>query len=139
MWLGGTEYAAGDGGVVTVPFSTSPGRQPIVIRRGDFASLDFLDHNAENYALTAGIHVDREALSRKVAAVLVRPGLTLNGLPVAVRLLEDVKLRIMATDSDGIASSTEVPDFKLFEDRESVHEFRVPGRLAKLRCTLRRR
>jgi len=45
-------------------------------------------------------------------------------------------LVITATDQDGIASSTQVPDFKLFEDRESVHEFRVPSRLASLSITL---
>src|SRR5262249_6283784 len=31
---------------------------------------------------------------------------------------------------------TEVPDFKLFEDRESTHEFRTPGRLNKLGVTI---
>ena len=29
-----------------------------------------------------------------------------------------------------------MPDFKLFEDRESVHEFRVPSRLASLTVSL---
>ncbi len=29
-----------------------------------------------------------------------------------------------------------MPDFKLFEDRESVHEFRVPSRLAALTVSL---
>src|SRR5205807_6177628 len=85
----------------------------------------------------AGVHMDRESLlTRKIAAVLIRPGLFLNGQPVSVKLLEEVKLRITATDQDGIATSTEVPNFKLFEDRESVHEFRVPARLASLTIAL---
>ena len=87
-----------------MPFSTSPGRQPIVLSRGDFACLDYLDHQPEAYRLTAGIHVDREALlTQRLATVLVRPGLYLNGTPVSVKLLEEVKLRITATDQDGIA------------------------------------
>ena len=73
---------------------------------------------------------------RHLATVLVRPGLFLNGKPVSVKLLEEVKLRINATDHAGIATSTEVPDFKLFEDRESIHEFRVPSRLASFNVTL---
>src|SRR6185312_14786754 len=41
-----------------------------------------------------------------------------------------------SVDQNGIASTSEVPDFKLFEDRESTYEFRTPGRLHKLGITL---
>jgi hypothetical protein len=137
VWLNGQEFKANDKGVVLVPFSTAPGRQPLVISQGDFSSLDFLDHQAENYTLTAGIHVDRESLlTQRLASVLVRPSLRINGLPVSVKLLEEVRLVIVAIDQDGIASSTEAPDFKLFEDREAVHEFRVPSRLQSLNVSL---
>jgi hypothetical protein len=137
VWFGGLEYQADKDGRIIIPFSTNPGRQPIIVRRGDFACLDFLQHQAENYQLQAGIHVDREALlTQRVAAVLVRPGLFLNGRPVSVKLLEDAKLRIIATDHAGIATSTEIPKFRLFEDREAIHEFRVPARLASLNVTL---
>jgi hypothetical protein len=137
VWFGGAEYRPDKDGRIVFPFSTNPGRQPIVLHRGDFACLDFLEHQAENYHLQAGIHVDREALlTQRVAAVLVRPGLLLNGKPVSIKLLEEVKLRITATDHAGIATSTEIPNFKLFEDRESIHDFRVPSRLASLNVTL---
>jgi hypothetical protein len=135
--FGGAEYQPDKDGRIILPFSTNPGRQPIVLRRGDFACLDFLEHQAETYQLRAGIYVDRESLlTQRIAKVLVRPGLFLNGKPVSVKLLEEVKLGITATDHAGIASSTEIPAFKLFEDRESIHEFRVPSRLASLQVTL---
>jgi hypothetical protein len=137
LWLGGQEYGPGPDGRIVVPFGSNPGRRPIVLRSGDFASLDYLDHQTENYQLTAGMYVDREALlSRRLANVIVRPGLALNGTPVSVGILEEVKLRIAATDQDGTVTTQEAPDFKLFEDRESVHEFRVPPRLASLAVTL---
>lgn len=137
VWLGGREYTADESGTATVPFSSEPGRRPVVLGNGEFACLDHIEHLPEGYRLDAGIHADRESLvTQKVAPVLVRPGLLLNGKPVSVKLLEDVKLRIVSTDHSGISSSTEVPDFKLFEDRESVHEFRVPPRLAALTVTL---
>jgi hypothetical protein len=137
VWLGGQEYRADADGTITVPYSTSPGRQPIVISKGDLASLDHLQHEAENYGLTAGIHVDREALlSQRLASLIVRPVLYLNGHPVSIKLLEEVKLHLTAIDHDGIATATEIPNFKLFEDRESVHEFRVPPRLATLNVSL---
>jgi hypothetical protein len=137
VWLSGQEYAPDADGKVMVPFTTQPGRQPIVISRGDFACQDYLDHQPEHYELKAGIYVDRESLlSQRVANVLVRPGLKINGIPVSLKLLEEIKLRIIATDLDGIATSTEVPNFKVFEDREATYEFRVPARLANVHFTL---
>lgn len=137
VWLNGQEFTPAKDGAVVVPYSTSPGRRPVVVSRGDFACLDHLQHQPEAFRLTAGIHVDRESLlSQRVAQLLVRPGLTLNGQPVSVGLLEDVRLRVTSADHDGVPSSVEVPDFKLFEDRESVHEVRVPPRLAALTVTL---
>ncbi|HEV3006643.1 MAG TPA: hypothetical protein VGX78_19390, partial [Pirellulales bacterium] len=151
LWLAGHEYKAGKDGLIVVPFSTTPGRQPIVLsapipradRAGDdgalnderptYSTLDFFQHEAENYALTAGFYVDREALLRgKTAEVVIRPGLTVNATPISLKLLEEVKLSITSTDLDGTATTQEVPDFKLFEDREAIHEFRVPLRLASI-------
>jgi hypothetical protein len=137
VWLGGKEYACDGDGKGIVPFSAQPGRRPVVLTKGDYSCLDTIDHQPESYRLTAGIHVDRESLlTSKTASVIIRPALFLNGLPVSIKLLEEVKLRITSVDHDGIASSTEVPDFKLFEDRESVHEFRTPGRLHALTVAL---
>jgi hypothetical protein len=137
IWFGGHEYAADEEGRITVPFSTAPGRQPIVLEQGDFASLDFFQHEAENYTLSAGIYVDRESLlTRKKAQVLIRPGLFINGTPTSLEILEEVKLAITSVDHDGIAATQEVRDFKLFEDRESIHEFQVPARTSSVSFAL---
>jgi len=137
VWLSNVEYKADKDGLITVPFSAAPGRRPIVLSRGDFASLDTLGHQPENYRLSAGIHVDRESLlAQKVAPILVRPGLFLNDTPVSIKLLEEVRLRITSIDHNDIPASTEVSDFKLFEDREATHEIRVPARLKSLNVTL---
>lgn len=153
LWLAGHEYKAGKEGPISVPFSTNPGRQTIVITAplpaekkagaaaaapgGTYSSLDYFQHEAESYALTAGFYVDREALlRRKSAEVVIRPGLAINGTPVSLKLLEEVKLTVTSTDLDGIATSQEVPKFELFEDREATHEFQVPARLATIAFTL---
>ncbi|HUG70756.1 MAG TPA: hypothetical protein VMM76_23605, partial [Pirellulaceae bacterium] len=137
IWLAGHEYLPEEDGLVLVPFSTNPGRQPIVLSRGDLSSLAFFEHQAENYQLAAGIYADRESLlKRTVVPVLVRPGLYLNGSPVGIADLEDVRLTIASVDHDGVSTTKEVKDFKLFEDRESIYEFQVPPRLAQLTFTL---
>lgn len=137
LCMTGAEYTADKDGTIFVPYSTQPGRKPIVVTVGDFACLDFLNHQAEGYTLTAGIHIERESLlNQRLAKVLVRPCVYINGIPQSLQLLSHVKLRLIATDQDGIASTTEVPDFKIFEDRESTYEFRVPPRLQSLQVHL---
>ena len=51
-------------------------------------------------------------------------------------LLESVRLTLEAVDADGIVTRQEKPEFALSEARESVCEFPVPDRLARLRVRL---
>ena len=132
--LGGVEYVADkEDGLITIPFSNSPRRQKIIISHNGFTSFDEFDHQSENYQLTAGIYVDREALlQRKKAQVMVRPMLRVNGVPVTLSILEDIALTITTIDQDGVASTKKFKDYKLFEDRETVTEFRVSENLRQL-------
>ncbi|MEO8498887.1 MAG: hypothetical protein ABI614_27815, partial [Planctomycetota bacterium] len=140
IWLAGHEYKADDQGRIVVPFSTEPGEQAIIIEHGGLSSLAHFEHQAENYQLVAGIYVDRESLlKRATSPVIVRTGLVLNGTPIGLAGLEDVRLTIASTDHDGVASTKEVKDFKLFEDRESVYEFQTPALLSQLTFTLQAR
>ena len=84
LWLAGKEFDPDKDGNILVPFSTNPGPQPIVLQTADgFASLDSFNHQAENYAFTAGIYVDRATLIKGgTSAVIIRPGLTVDGQPV---------------------------------------------------------
>ena len=138
LWLSGHQYSADEDGLITVPFSNQPGRQPIILSHGGFSSLDNFSHESENYSLTTGIYVDRASLlNRKKAKVIVRPVLYLNGVPVTISILEDVRLVINSTDLDDISSSKEVSGFELAEDRESVYEFTTPKRLSQISFTLK--
>ncbi|MBM4096378.1 MAG: hypothetical protein FJ261_06345 [Planctomycetes bacterium] len=135
--LGEREFVADAAGRLMVPFAESAGRRRIVLSKGDFACLDTLDQAAESYALTAGIHADREALlAGREATVVVRAGLSLNGELVSLAKLSQARLSIFATDTDGVPTREEIGDFKLFEDRESFYAIRVPRRLASLTVTL---
>ncbi|HTN75370.1 MAG TPA: hypothetical protein VL096_08990, partial [Pirellulaceae bacterium] len=141
LWLAGHEYFSEKDGTIHVPFSNNPGRQPIVLTaksaQGEYSALSHFQHEGENYALQTGFYVDREALlARKTAQLVLRTGLLVSGVPVSVKLLEEVKLTITSTDLDGVASQQVLSDVKLFEDRDTTHEFQVPARLANLQFTL---
>ena len=133
VWLSGKQYKGDESGVILLPYASSPGRKPLVLERGNQASLEMIDHLAESYGLSAGFHVERESLlARGQAELLVRAQLTLAGKPVSKALLEDVRLHITAVNLDGISTTQEVKDFKLGESREATHLFQTPDRLASL-------
>ncbi|MCY2927218.1 MAG: hypothetical protein NT031_17655 [Planctomycetota bacterium] len=138
LWMAGHEYKPAPDGKIVVPFSTKPGQQQIILSDGRSASLAQFDHQPESYQLSAGIYVDRESLlARQKATVIVRPALALNGTPVTLSVLEDVRLVLTSTDHDGVTSTKEVTPFKLSESAESTHEFQVPARLGKIHFTLK--
>ena len=61
----------------------------------------------------------------------------MGGTPVSRKVLEDVRLVITSIDLDGVTTTKEVPDVKLFDDRETTYDFQVPQRLASIQFQLR--
>ena len=140
IWLAGHKYEPDEDGLIVIPFTARPTRQPIILSRGNFSTLDAFSHTAETYSLAAGIHVDREALIQgQKATVLIRPVLYLNDSPVTLSILKDVSLTIASVDRDGVSTVKDVKDFKLFESRESTYEFKVPAKLSRLTFTVKGR
>ena len=136
-WLGGRAFAAGKDGRILVPFSTAPDAEHLIVRHGGFAARVAFDHLAEQYALSAGIYVDREALIRRERAQLaVRPLLRVNGQPVSLKLLKEARLTVRATDLQGLVTTKEFPDLTLREDAETVQEIQVPEHTVALAVTL---
>lgn len=133
VWLAGHEFKADKDGTVTVPYTTKPGKVAIIIETGGFATLEFFYHQAEAYALAAGIYVDWEALIRDhKAQVLVRPDLRLNGEHVALALLEEPVLEITSFSADGTKASRRVTDLVLTAEREYTCEIQVPDNVSRL-------
>ncbi|HOI91937.1 MAG TPA: hypothetical protein PLK28_15660 [Candidatus Rifleibacterium sp.] len=140
IMLAGTEYRPDQNGQIVVPYTTSPGNRQIIIRQGEFAALHTFSHLGEAYSLEASIHVDREALlAGRTAKVIVRPVLSINGCPADVGLLQEPALLITSVDRDGVSSTREITDFKLFNDKETVHEFKTPDKLRSVTFSLRGR
>ncbi|MBF0502442.1 MAG: hypothetical protein HQM09_20055 [Candidatus Riflebacteria bacterium] len=138
LWLSGREYTAEAGGAITVPYSTNAGSQKIVIENEGFAALHTFNHRSEDYTLTAGFHSDRESLiDGRVCKLLIRPELSLNGIPVDLGLLEEPFLTIETVDRDGITATKDVRDLKIASNAETVYEFKVPEKLVKVSFTLR--
>lgn len=136
--VGGQRFSANKESEIIIPFSNAAGSQAVILGDGEgFTQLENITLEGENYALTAGFHVPRESLlSGKKATLAVRPTLTMNGAPVDLRLLEDVKLTIMSTTQDGVSSSIVKDKLKLVQNKETTVEISVPERLKELRFFL---
>ena len=137
IWVAGREFTPSEDGTITIPFSTQPKRERVVISRGSLSSLGWFVHPSEQYQLNAGIFVDRESLLRAGKAnIVIRPQLRLSGTPVSLKLLTDISLVINATDLDDVSSSKEVKSLELNESNETAYEFQVPARLHRIQFTL---
>ena len=87
-WASGREFPATEDGTIVLPFTAAPAEEDVVLMAGEFASLARIMRQSENYRLEAGIHIDRESLVAGMnATVVVRPRLTMNGIPVSLSLL----------------------------------------------------
>jgi hypothetical protein len=136
-WFGGREWAADKDGEILLPFSTDPGEKKVALRSGNRASLATFVHRPESYSLAGNAHVAREQLvAGQTAKLLVRPQLRLEGHPVSLALVQEPRLRIVATDLDGRSTTQDVRLPALQDDRDVVHELRVPERLRSLHVTL---
>ena len=129
-WLGGREFAPDAEGRIFVPFAADNAKKSqehLVIRQGGFAARVGFAHLAETYSLETGTYVDREALIRREKAqIALRPVLRVNGVPTSLKLLEEVRLTVRATDLRGINTDKVFTDVALREDAETVQEIQVP-------------
>ncbi len=139
VWIADREFPCDDKGRTLLPFSNSPGDRSAVIQDTEgFATMARLKQSSEAYKLSAGIHLEQEALrSGGKARILIRPTLTLAGETISLKNIESASLHLASTNLDGLPATTSVADFKLASDREATHEFRVPDRLTQITATLR--
>jgi hypothetical protein len=138
--FGGHDYRADAKGRILVPFSTAPGEQAILLRHGAVATVASFFHLAESHGFTAGFYVERESLvAGNRATLLLRPQLTIAGVPAGSARLECPALSIEATDRHGTTTTRTVPNLELFTDGETAVPFTVPDELASIAFTLRAR
>lgn len=133
LTLEGKEYAAGDDGVVRLPFTSRAASRNALLRHGALAKVTTFEHRAERYELRASVHVDREQLlAGEEATAIVRASLYLADVPVSLSLLEEISFDVCTVDRDGVESRVTVDDFPLSDERETTHAFRVPEGLVSI-------
>lgn len=139
LWIGRNRYESNKSGRLVLPFSNSPGIRSVVIQDSNgYATMAKLALPREEYRITAGMHLDQESLrSGGKGRLILRPTLEVAGQTISLSEIESAALELKSTDLEGLPARMTVEDLKLMGDREFVHEFRVPDRLANLVITLR--
>ncbi len=122
-WLGDREYTPDDQGSFVVPFSTSPGRTPILLFCGDLATVGDLNLYRETYELGSSVLLERQSLTAgRTARAIVRSSLTISGSPVSLAVIKRPTWEITLVDAQGVASTKSQP-LALDDDDASVLEW----------------
>ncbi len=131
--MGDRVYQPNQQGNIILPYAEQNLTRNIILVDGDFASHATILNHQEAYALEAGFLVDRQSLvAGSMAEVVVSLRLSCNNQPISVRLLEDAKLMVTATDSDGISTSQMVETLELEDGDDLTHIFLVPQNLRQI-------
>lgn len=140
LWAAGRKYKCDESGTFTVPYSTSPSRQTIIMRHGETTCRETFDHQEESYSWQVGFHCDKEQLlTRNKAEVLVRACLYLGETPTSLDLLKEACLTIVTTDQNDVQSTLEFRDSELqfSDENEALVEFQVPENVRTVQMNLR--
>ncbi|WP_197355824.1 hypothetical protein [Aureliella helgolandensis] len=133
----GQTYLPNQQGEITLPYAEQTVRRKVLLVEEQLAVPVTITHRSESYELQARFLLDRQSLvAGTQTAIAIRTRLSCNGRPISIRLLEDAQLSVVATDSDGIATSRTVPVTDLEDGDELIYPFLVPQRLANLKLTL---
>ncbi|MCH2205497.1 MAG: hypothetical protein MK132_06475 [Lentisphaerales bacterium] len=138
IYINGHTYKTHEKGFILVPYTSKATVQKIILKHGEFASLESFEHKAENYDLQTKFFIHRESLiPNNKATVLIHGSLHLNGSRVPLELLKNVSLTLKSTDSKGISSSLTVDDFKLNKSKNTPFTFNVPQNLRNMSFSLK--
>nr|MBA3464432.1 hypothetical protein [Deltaproteobacteria bacterium] len=136
-WIGDREYTPDEKGSFVVPFSTSPGRTPILLFCGDIATVQELALYRETYHLHTAVLLDRQALTAgRIAKAIVRASLSVHGSPVSLAVVKRPTWEVTLTDAQGV-SSTKTQPLVLDDANASVLEWPMGEDTARVSITVR--
>ena len=136
-WIGDREYLADDRGQFVVPFSTAPGRQPMLLSSGDIATVQYLELARESYQLAGNLILDREGLAAgRLAKAIARVSLTCAGMPASLTLLKRTTWDVTLTDRHGVATTKSQP-LVLTDDGAAVLEWPMGDDIAAVALSIR--
>jgi hypothetical protein len=136
-WIGDREYVADERGQFVVPFSTAPGRQPMLLSSGDIATVQYLELQRESYHLAANLVLDREGLAAgRTARAIARVSLSCAGMPASLTLLKRATWDVTLTDRHGVATTKSQP-LALADDGAAVLEWPMGEDIAAVALAIR--
>ncbi|MEM6470586.1 MAG: tetratricopeptide repeat protein [Planctomycetota bacterium] len=133
LYAGNLEFEANDKGEILVPMVNQALTRVGIISDGAIAKRFLFIQPGESYKLDAAFFIDQTLVqSGRQSTLLVRPRLTLDDTPVDPSMISEAKLRVTATDLDGIQVSQTFSNVALGQDQELSIDFRTPPRTSKL-------
>lgn len=137
IWFEGRRFVA-EQGEIHLPYAAKASGATLILQSGSMVRVQNFYHRQEQYRLSTGAYIDREALRAEgKAQLLLRTRLFVHGADCSLELLENPVLTLSATLIDGTPTSLDLRDLQLAAGQEFVHEFQVPAGLQNLSVQLR--
>jgi hypothetical protein len=138
-WLGDREYLPDERGAFVVPFSTSPGRTPMLLAAGDLATVAYVELVAEASELGLALALDRQSLTAGTTArAIARLSLTIGGAPASLALVKQATWDITLTSRHGVVTTRSQP-LVLGDDAAAVLAWPLGDDTAELAIAVRGR
>jgi len=128
--------AAAEDGSIVVSFEKSEKTYECILSHGSFAMKSSYTIGVENYQLEGALIFNEESfVSGRIAKILVRLRLKLNGVPVSLKKLRDPQITLN-TQTISMLTNTKIFDgLNLGNDRDACVELLVPNGLNMVNIT----
>jgi hypothetical protein len=137
MLVAGREWTADEQGQIHLPPVDQALTRATVVMDDELAVPVLFMQIGESYSLDSAMVINREQLQTgQMANLVIRPRLNFAGTPIDPATLKNPTVVVTAVDQDGIETTKRFENLELGQLSETVVQFRVPGRLAKINATL---
>ncbi len=136
-WIGDRAYVPDEHGRIVVPFSTQPGRTPMLLVAGEVTTVAQLDLVAEHAELALALTLDRESLTAgRTARAIARLTLSIGGARASLGLLQRTTWDLTRIDRQGVATTKSQP-LVLDDTEAAVLEWPLGDDTAELTLAIR--
>ncbi|KAG0175637.1 hypothetical protein DFQ28_006599 [Apophysomyces sp. BC1034] len=143
IWLANNYYEPDDDGSLLIPYSMTGAKESrmlLISNNENFCEAVNFMHKQEKYDLTAKFYINPESIvPKKPTKVVIIPMLGIHGRPAPLKLLQDTRLVVEATDAQNVKSCYVSEDLVVTRDRAIEVDFTIPNTFTvnELRFVLR--
>ena len=130
IYVGDKFMPVGEDGCVKVPFEKTNKTYDCILMHENFAMKASYSVNMEKFSLAGALIFNEESfISGRMAKIIVRLRLNLNGVPVSLTKIQQARITLNTCTVNDVTNTKVFEDLKLANDTDPCFEFLVPNGL----------